>query len=108
MKTIDKELLKGIIDILILQLIQTNKEMYGYDITKKINTICNGHYEIKEGTLYIALKRLNENNYLSSYWDKSNNILRKKKYYSITPEGKTYLETKIYSLKWIYQLIQNL
>ncbi|WP_347460471.1 PadR family transcriptional regulator [Clostridium sp. DMHC 10] len=55
----NKELLKGSIDILILAL-SNRKDVYGYLIAKKIKDYTNSLYEMGEGTLYPALKRLEE------------------------------------------------
>lgn len=53
----DKELMKGSIDLLLLSLL-SQKKLYGYEITKILKQMSKGNYEISEGTLYPALKRL--------------------------------------------------
>ncbi|TPG67998.1 hypothetical protein EEL31_05100 [Brevibacillus laterosporus] len=53
----NKEILKGSIDLLLLSLI-SQKEYYGYELGKKIREKSDEVYEIGEGTLYPALKRL--------------------------------------------------
>lgn len=108
MKQIDKEILKGIIDILILKIIRNSKEIYGYKLAKEINDLNNGQYEIKEGTLYLALKRLTSNKYLENYWKDSNDEVRKRKYYKITTEGIIYLEEKESTLEYLSELIKRI
>lgn len=107
-EVLDKELLKGIIDILILKLIKKHQSMYGYDIAKKIYSLSEKKYKMKEGTLYLALKRLNSNKYLESSWDTSENEIRRKKYYKITNYGLKYLEQKEKSLNYLYTLINKI
>lgn len=101
----NKELKKGIIDILILSILSRN-DSYGYELAKIIKNKSNGLYPIKEGTLYAAFKRLESKNYVTNYWvfTKVNN---KRKYYKITPLGKVYLEKNIQELSIIITLINT-
>lgn len=57
----DKELMKGSIDLLLLSLL-SQKKLYGYEITKILKEMSMGKYQISEGTLYSALKRLEKKN----------------------------------------------
>lgn len=95
----DKELLKGSIDILILAL-SSKKDVYGYEITKIIKKYTNSLYEMGEGTLYPALKRLEVRKYLTSYWGDTDKGGRRK-YYKITDEGKRGLQEKLDSYNLI-------
>ncbi|MBO9128789.1 PadR family transcriptional regulator [Bacillus sp. 165] len=88
----NKEMLKGYIDTIILSMIY-RRDMYGYELSKSVKEESKNSFEIKEGTLYLALKRLETNGYAQSYWDESVEGGRRK-YYKITDEGKTVLEEK--------------
>lgn len=99
----DKELLKGSIDIVILALASA-KDVYGYEITKRIKEFTNAVYEMGEGTLYPALKRLEERNLLISYWGDTDKGGRRK-YYKITNDGKEVLEDKLKNWRLINYLI---
>ena len=101
----DKELLKGSIDILILAL-SSAREVYGYEITKKIKDYTNSLYEMGEGTLYPALKRLEDKKYLTSYWGEADKGGRRK-YYSITLEGKNELKRKLDNWELINHAIKE-
>lgn len=57
----DKEIMKGSIDILILSIIEKH-DTYGYEIAKSIKEKSEGLYSMGEGTLYPALKRLEKKN----------------------------------------------
>ena len=51
---LNKELLKGHIDTLILAILEKN-DSYGFEIAK--NVLNKTTFELKDGTLYISLKR---------------------------------------------------
>lgn len=88
---INKELLKGSTTMLVLNLI-SNKDMYGYQMIKELTEKSENVFELKEGTLYPILHSLEENNLITSYWEDSSG--KKRKYYSITKEGRKYLKEK--------------
>lgn len=89
---IDKEVLKGYIDSIILSLLYRT-DMYGYELIKQVKEESQGSFEIKEGTLYLAFKRLEKNGYAESYWGESHSGGRRK-YYHLTNSGKAYLTQK--------------
>lgn len=101
---LDKEILKGFISIILLSLLEDN-DMYGYELSKTIKELSNNELSIGEGTLYTALKRLEENNYISSYWVKIEQKLVERKYYKITLDGINILKQKIDDYKIIDSLI---
>ena len=88
---VNKELLKGSTSMLILSILE-EKNMYGYQMIKELEKKSNNIFELKEGTLYPILHLLEEQNYISSYWDESTS--KKRKYYSITKEGRRILKSK--------------
>ncbi|MFL0250174.1 PadR family transcriptional regulator [Clostridium neuense] len=49
---------------------------------------------IKDGTLYVVLKRLEKNNLISPYWDDTETGGGRRIYYKITEDKKNYLVTK--------------
>lgn len=101
----DRELLKGSIDILLLSLL-VDKDCYGYEMTKKLRQLSNDTYSMNEGTLYPALKRLEGKDCVSSYWSEEQDGNRRK-YYSITDTGRKVLTDKLKSWKQIGQLINK-
>ena len=88
---ISRELLKGSTDMLVLSLIE-NENMYGYQMIKRLSEKSQNVFELQEGTLYPILHNLERKNYITSYWD--NTGTKKRKYYSITNEGKKHLKDK--------------
>jgi PadR family transcriptional regulator PadR len=64
---------------------------YGYEIMNKLNEW--PVISTKESTVYPLLKRLQSEGCLKSFWQDTVEGLPPRKYYSITPEGNTYLDT---------------
>lgn len=88
---VSRELLKGSTNLLVLSLLE-NENIYGYQMIKKLSQKSENVFELQEGTLYPILHSLEEKNYISSYWD--NTGIKKRKYYTITKEGKKHLKDK--------------
>lgn len=95
--------MKGSIDILLLSQI-AQKDTYGFEIVKSLQTKSNNLYKMSEGTLYPALQRLEYKEYLKSYWVNSETGGRRK-YYSITEKGKQELIKKVEEWNQINELI---
>ena len=102
----DNGIMRGSIDILILSIINT-KDTYGYEIAKEIKDKSDFSYSMGEGTLYPALKRLEEKELIESYWQ-SANLVGKRKYYRITELGKIMLKDKLQQWSQITNLINIL
>ncbi|WP_166246103.1 PadR family transcriptional regulator [Paenibacillus turpanensis] len=100
----DKEIMKGSIDILLLSIIG-RQDTYGYDIIQQLKDHSNGVYLMSQGTLYPALKRLENKGLLSAYWVE-NEVNGRRKFYSLTNEGKSELREKLQSWDQIHFLIQ--
>ena len=90
---IDKDSLKGHLDSIILSVFLSHYNS-GYEMIKKIKQETNSLFEIKEGTLYVILKRLEKNEFIESYWDESLKVGAKRKYYKITKRGIKYFKQK--------------
>lgn len=88
---VDRELLKGSTNLLILSVLE-DENMYGYEMIKKIKVESENVFEFQEGTLYPILHKLEEKGLVSSYWDDFSG--KKRKYYAITTEGKKHLKSK--------------
>ncbi|WP_249365427.1 PadR family transcriptional regulator [Cytobacillus citreus] len=93
---LNKEMLKGTIDLLILSILK-EKENYGYEISKAIKIRTEGTFEIQEATLYLSLKRLEKQQAISSSWGNESHGGRRK-YYTVTEDGLKLLQRSI--LDW--------
>ena len=101
----DKELLKGSVDILLLSLI-AQKDCYGYEMVKILKERSQDLYSMEEGTLYPALKRLEMKKWIISYWQEIDSGKRRK-YYQITDSGTKELAKKIGDWNIVKELIQK-
>jgi transcriptional regulator len=102
---VNKEMMKGSIDILLLSLIE-KEDLYGYEIAKRLKEKSNDLYSIGEGTLYPALQRLEKQNLIKAYWGDSESGGRRK-YYSITEQGKKELSKKLKEWDALNNLIKS-
>ena len=89
-KSISSDLIRGHINTIILRALYDG-DKYGYEIMAEIERKSHGQYSIKEPSLYSALKRLEKNGYVTSYWGGSVAGGRRK-YFSLTDEGKAVSE----------------
>ena len=92
MSNIDSDLIRGNIDTIILKTMLEN-DMYGLDIIKEVETRSNGTYVLKQPTLYSCLKRLENQELISSYWLDSD-IGGRRHYYKLTEKGRETLVKK--------------
>ncbi len=98
------ELVKGSTEVILLSLLDT-KAMYGYELAQKIEEESEGFLRFKEGTLYPALKKLETQGLVESYWQDSSEGPRRK-YYSLTKTGKKAL--KDLTKEWkAFQTVMN-
>ncbi|AOR25125.1 PadR family transcriptional regulator [Clostridium taeniosporum] len=103
----DKEILKGYIDSIILSVLY-DEDMYGYLIAKKIKVKSKDEFEIKEATLYVSLKRLEKKGYLRGYWnDTEGTSGGRRRYYSITKEGKECFDKNVEAWAVLKKTINN-
>ncbi|MDT3765843.1 PadR family transcriptional regulator [Priestia filamentosa] len=101
----DKELLKGSIDILLLSIISEH-DTYGYEIIQKLKKESDDWYSMSQGTLYPALRRLEQREYIESYWCETDTGM-KRKYYRIMTQGRSVLQQKLNAWDKITSLINT-
>lgn len=86
---------RGTLEYCILLLIN-KRDCYGYEIISDLSKF--PIVSSKESTIYPLLRRLQNDDYLTSFWQGTNEGLPPRKYYSITVEGKKYLS--LMSSEW--------
>lgn len=101
---INKEVLKGHIDTLILSLLH-NKDMYGYELAKYVREKSENQFELKEGTLYLSLKRLEKNKWIESYWGDEQGPGGRRKYYKLTSLGEEGFKEKRLEWEFVKKMI---
>jgi PadR family transcriptional regulator PadR len=85
-------LLQGTLDLLILKALALG-EMHGFGISRRIEQITHGTFQVKPGSLFPALYRMEEAGWLASSWGESENR-RRAKYYRLSRAGQRQLETE--------------
>jgi len=89
----DAQLFKGSLTTIILKLLSENERMYGYEITKKVKELTNGSLQLTEGALYPSLHKLETEGHVKAIIQSIGN--RQRKYYKLTPKGKTQVKNKL-------------
>lgn len=96
MKAEPTTLLQGTLDMLILKSLVVG-EMHGLGISRRIQQITAGTFDVKPGSLFPALHRMEEEGWISAFWGDSENN-RRAKYYRMTQAGQKQL--KLETERW--------
>lgn len=83
------DLLQGTLDMLILKALSSGS-MHGYGVGQRIEQMAGDMLRVEEGSLYPALYRLEERDWIKSEWGKSDNN-RRARFYALTPAGRRRL-----------------
>src|ERR1051325_3368873 len=83
-------LLQGTLDVLILKVL-TLEPMHGLGISRRIAQVTGGTFDVKPGSLFPALHRMEEAGWLSAEWGESENS-RRAKFYRLTKAGRRQLK----------------
>jgi PadR family transcriptional regulator PadR len=83
-------LLQGTLDVLILKVLAL-EPMHGLGISRRIAQVTRGTFQVKPGSLFPALHRMEEAGWLSSTWGESENS-RRAKFYRLTKAGNRQLK----------------
>lgn len=89
------ELLKGTLNILILKTLSRGS-LHGYGVSRFLRETSRDAFQVQEGALYPALRRLEGRGLLESRWD-TTDTGREAKFYTLTPEGEQELERSVRS-----------
>jgi PadR family transcriptional regulator PadR len=92
-------LLQGTLDLLILRALLPG-EMHGLAISRRIEQMTGGTFQVKAGSLFPALHRMEENRWLKSSWGQSENN-RRARFYQLTKLGERQLEAETEEWKQI-------
>lgn len=84
------DLLQGTLGILILKALQP-RTLHGYAVAKWIESTTGDVLQIEEGSLYPALRRLEDKGFVEAQWGISDNN-RRARFYSITAQGREHLQ----------------
>jgi PadR family transcriptional regulator, regulatory protein PadR len=82
--------LQGALDLLVLKLLQRGPS-HGYALVQRIQQISDEALKVQEGSLYPALHRMEQADWIEAEWKASENG-RRAKYYKLTAAGRRQLE----------------
>jgi transcriptional regulator len=85
--------LQGTLDLLILEALRSS-ELHGLGISRRIEQTTNGTFQVKPGSLFPALHRMEHAGWLASSWGQSENN-RRAKFYRLTRVGRRQLDVEI-------------
>jgi len=83
------KLLQGTLDLLILKALAAG-ELHGLGVSRRVEQMTDGTFQVQPGSLFPALHRLEEAGWLSPSWQPSENN-RRAKYYTLTKAGRKQL-----------------
>jgi transcriptional regulator len=82
-------LLQGTLDVLILKVLAL-EAMHGLGISRRIAQVTDGTFQVKPGSLFPALRRMEEAGWLAAAWGESENH-RRARFYKLTAAGRRQL-----------------
>ncbi len=83
------ELLRGTLDMMILKTLSLDP-LHGLGISRRIEQITEGIFQVQPGSLFPALHRLEQEGWIRGEWGESENK-RRAKYYRLTSTGRLQL-----------------
>jgi transcriptional regulator len=84
------ELPQGTLDLLILKTLALEPQ-HGWGISERLHQISRATLDVRQGSLYPALHRLQRRGWIKASWATTENN-RRAKYYELTAKGRTQLE----------------
>ncbi|MEO1450245.1 MAG: PadR family transcriptional regulator [Bacteroidota bacterium] len=101
-----KELLKGTLRTIVLQLLREQERLYGYEITQMVRKKTGDKIQLTEGALYPTLHKLVAEGLLQTESEYHGKRLRK--YYSLTQAGQTAASDRVAEFADFVQTMERL
>jgi PadR family transcriptional regulator, regulatory protein PadR len=101
-----KELIGASTNLLVLAAL-ARRPSYGYEIVRRINEAAGGVFTWQEGTIYPLLHKLQKDRLVSAQWREAENG-RKRKYYTVTPRGRSALQQHVSHWHQFHEMIVGL
>jgi transcriptional regulator len=86
------ELLKGTLDLLILRTLEL-RPLHGTAIADRISQVTQGAFQVKAGSLFPALHRLEQEGWIDGAWTQSGDS-RRVRSYTLTADGRRQLSVE--------------
>jgi PadR family transcriptional regulator, regulatory protein PadR len=99
------DLLRGTLDMLVLKALALGP-LHGLGVSNRIAQITKGAFQVKPGSLFPALHRMEDAGWLKASWGESENN-RRARYYCLTKAGQRQLRTETGDWERIAAAIAN-
>ncbi|MBV9762264.1 MAG: PadR family transcriptional regulator [Acidobacteriaceae bacterium] len=86
------DLPQGTLDLLILKTVSLQPQ-HGWAISERVQQISSDALQVRQGSLYPALHRLERRGWIKARWDTTDNN-RRAKYYELTRAGRKQLDSQ--------------
>ena len=86
------ELPQGTLDLLILKALALQPQ-HGWAISERLHQLSSAAFQIRQGSLYPALHRIERRGWIKARWGTSENN-RRAKYYELTRKGRAQLQAE--------------
>ncbi|RJF73219.1 PadR family transcriptional regulator [Deinococcus cavernae] len=87
------DLLRGNLELIVLSILQ-QRPLYGFAIIQEARNRTDGYFDFKEGSLYPALHRMEQDGLLAAQYGESGRNGKPRKYYAVTDKGRQMLEAR--------------
>jgi len=88
-----QQLKKGVLELLVLEMV-CREQTYGYELLNRLSERSGGLFQMKEGTLYPILYRLEDEKFIESVWSGKPGRSVPKKMYTATHAGHQELQRR--------------
>ena len=93
---------KGVLELCVLSMLKRD-DQYGYDVASKLSK----SIDVADGSIYLVLRRLKQDEYVSSYLEESSGG-PPRKYYVITRKGEQFLDQLIGEWKQLVYSVNSI
>ena len=98
-------LVQGTLDLLILKILDLEPRN-GWAISQRLKQVSNDALRVSDGSLYPALHKLEQQGWITSEWQNTENN-RRAKVYALTPSGRRYLSRETANWERLSQAITH-
>ncbi len=98
-------LVQGTLDLLILKILDLEPRN-GWAISQRLKQVSNDLLRVSDGSLYPALHKLEQQGWITSEWQNTENN-RRAKVYALTPSGRRYLSRETANWERLSQAITH-
>jgi PadR family transcriptional regulator PadR len=85
------DVLQGTLDLMVLKTLESMGPLHGYGIARRIEQVSENTVSLNQGTIYPALLRLLQRQWIKAEWGTSETG-RRAKFYSLSRVGKKQIE----------------